>query len=96
MLSDTDIQALMDAAMRRFQVTLTYMKKTDGTTVTHTVGIVEMTGDTLWGWDTQLNDHIRRFYMENIQGIQVLPFTFNNIAAGNFPLKINGQVIAGV
>lgn len=94
MLSSTDVQALMEAAMARLQVSITYQKVSgDMAMVIHTGGVVEINSDTgfLWLWDTQQNDHIRRFYLSQILSLQVLQLAFDNASAGGFPLKINGQ-----
>ncbi len=98
MLSDTDIQALVDAATKRLTVEINYVKKEDGTSVVHTGGVTKIDSSvgSMWLWDTGLNDHIRRFYLQNIMQLQVLPIPFNNAAAGGYPLEINGQIIAGV
>ena len=99
MLSDTDFQAMVDAAMRRFQVSVTYQKTSgDQSVVQHTGGVVEINSDTgfLWLWDTNENDHIRRLYLANIMSLQVFPTPFDNASAGGYPLKINGQIMAGV
>ncbi len=96
MLTDTDIQALVEAATHRLQVSFTYLKATSGETVQHTGGIVEITSDgRMWLWDTTLNDHIRQFFMSNMNSPTVLQQPFDNMAAGGFPLKINGQIIIG-
>ena len=99
MLSDTDVQALMDAAQKRLQIAITYQKVSgDMQVVNHQGGVVEINSDTgfLWLWDTTTNDHIRRFYMQNVMSLQVLDLAFDNISAGGYPLKINGQIIQGV
>ena len=99
MLSDTDIQAMIDAAMKRLQISIVYQKVSgDQAMVQHTGGIVEINPGTgfLWLWDTGENDHIRRFYLANVLSMQVLPTPFDNASAGGYPLKINGQEIQGV
>jgi hypothetical protein len=99
MLADTDFQALVDAAMKRMQVSITYQKTSgDQATVVHTGGVVEISADTgfLWLWDTSMNDHIRRFFLANILNLQVYEIPFDNASAGGYPLKINGAIMAGV
>ena len=95
MLTDTDIQAMMTAATNRLQITIVYLKKTTGETVQHTGGVVEIDGANglLWLWDTTMNDHIRKFLLSNVEGLQVLQQPFDSSSAGGFPLKINGQII---
>lgn len=96
MLSETDVQALMQAALARLQVSVMYQKVSgDMAMVSHTGGVVEINSDTgfLWLWDTSTNDHIRRFYLQQILSLQVLQMPFDNISAGGYPLKINGAVM---
>jgi len=96
MLSNTDVQALMEAAMARLQVSIMYQKVSgDMGVVSHTGGVVEINSDTgfLWLWDTSLNDHIRRFYMSQILSLQVFQIPFDYMSAGGYPLKINGATM---
>jgi len=96
MLSATDVQALMQAAMSRLQISIMYQKVSgDMAQVTHNGGVVEINSDTgfLWLWDTSLNDHIRRFYLQQIMSLQVLQMPFDNLSAGGYPLKINGAIM---
>ena len=92
----TDIAPLEEAARARKQVTLNYSKETDGSTVTHTIGIQEI-GQTkagkpcIWGWDTTLNDHIRAFLLSNIINAEVIDVDY--IPSGVYPIKINGQIV---
>lgn len=96
MLDQVSMDAMYKACANKLQVTLTYLKKTTGETVIHTVGIQEIGTDKvgqpcIWGWDTSTNDHIRIFLLDYIQAIQVLDIPF--IPQGGFPIKINGQEI---
>jgi hypothetical protein len=96
MLSETDVQALMQAAMARLQITIMYQKVSgDMSMVSHTGGVVEINSDTgfLWLWDTSQNDHIRRFYLQQILSMQVLQTPFDSMSAGGYPLKINGEIM---
>ena len=95
MLTDTDMEALMQAALNRFQIRFTYLKATTGETVQHTGGIVEIRSSegVAFIWDTELNDHIRKFILANFYSLQVLPQRFDNASAGGYPLVINGQVM---
>jgi hypothetical protein len=92
-----DISPLITALQNRLQVTLTYQKEKDGSIVTHTGGIYEIgphktTGrNTLWLFDTTLNDRIRNFIIDNIQSFQVLQIPF--IPNGAWPLTLNGEII---
>jgi hypothetical protein len=96
MISSTDIQAMTEAALARLQISITYQKVSgDVAMVTHTGGVVEINSETgfLWLWDTTTNDHIRRFYLQNILSLQVLQVPFDNASAGGYPLKINGTIM---
>lgn len=96
MLSETDVQALMQAAMARLQVSIMYQKVSgDMSMVSHAGGVVEINSETgfLWLWDTSTNDHIRRFYLQQILSLQVMQTPFDNMSAGGFPLKINGAIM---
>jgi len=95
MLTDTDMQAMVQAALNRLQITFTYLKATTGETVQHTGGIVEIRASegVTYIWDTQTNDHIRRFILANFGSVQVLQQPFDNFSAGGYPLIINGQVM---
>lgn len=96
MLSSTDVQAITEAAMARLQISIVYQKTSgDVAVVAHTGGIVEINSGTgfLWLWDTSQNDHIRRFFLQNIQSVQVLQIPFDNMSAGGYPLKINGTIM---
>jgi hypothetical protein len=86
----------MEAATARLQVSITYQKVSgDKAMVTHAGGVVEINSDTgfMWLWDTSLNDHIRRFYMNQVLSLQVLQMPFDYMSAGGFPLKINGEIM---
>lgn len=98
MLSDTDIEAMLDAAQKRLTISFEYVKKETGELVTHTGGVTKIDSSVgaMWLWDTGLNDHIRRFILQNMGPLRVLPMPFDNAAAGGYPLEINGQIIAGV
>lgn len=93
----TDIQPLEQATQARKLVTLEYSKKTDGSTVTHTVGIYEIgphkkTGEPcIWGWDINSSDTIRCFLLSNIVSFQVLEQDF--IPSNPWPIKINGAEV---
>jgi len=97
MLDQTSLEALTTACQNKLQVTLTYVKKTTGETVVHTIGVQELGGvnkagqPVVWGWDTSLNDHIRAFLVDFIQGVQVLDIPYIN--STGFPIKINGVEI---
>jgi len=87
----TDITPLIEATKNRKQVTFTYEKKTTGDTVTHTGGIYEIRGDSLWMWDINSNDSIRRLYLSNIFDFQVLDATF--FPPQPWPIKIEGEIV---
>ncbi len=96
MLNQQDIDALINAAQNKLQITLTYTKKTTGEVVSHTGGIYEIGVDDkgqqiLYLWDNTTNDHIRKFLVGNIISIQVLETPF--FPPNPWPIKINGQII---
>jgi hypothetical protein len=91
MLDAVSTDAMIKALQNKLQVTINYTKKSTGEAVTHTGGIQEIDGNILWLWDTSLNDHIRKFLLENITGIQVLDVPF--FPTGGFPLKLNGEIL---
>jgi predicted DNA-binding transcriptional regulator YafY len=91
----SDMGPLVDALRNKLIVSLDYMKET-GEVVIHRVGIYEIGpnkkgNDSLWGWDVDLQDHIRNFLISNIQNFQVLTETFN--PPQPYPLKLNGEII---
>jgi len=92
-MTTTDIEALVEAALNRLQVSLNYTKATTGEIVNHKGGIVEIRSSEgiLYLWDTTLNDHIRKFILANINSFQVLPEKFDYMSAGGYPIVINGQ-----
>jgi len=96
MLDQVSMQAVTTACQNKLQVTLTYLKKTTGEVVTHTIGIQEIGADKkgqpcIWGMDTSLMDHIRVFLLDYIQSVQVLDTPYIN--SGGYPIKINGVEI---
>jgi len=95
MLSEIDMQAMIQAAMNRMQINFTYLKATTGETVQHVGGIVEIRASEgcVFIWDTSLNDHIRKFLLPNFESFQVLQQPFDNLSAGGYPLVINGQIM---
>ena len=84
-------QALAQACQNKLQVIINYTKKTTGEFVTHTCGIQEINGNLIWGWDISLQDHIRKFLLENIQSIEVLNIPY--IVTNGYPIKINGAIV---
>ena len=96
MLSQLDMDALVTATQNKLQVTLTYLKKTTGEIVVHTIGRQEIGVDKkgqpcIWGMDTSLMDNIRIFLLDYVQAIQVLNIPYNNSSI--YPIKINGQIV---
>ena len=90
MLDQTSMDALYKACQNKLQVVVNYMKKTTGEFVTHTGGVQEINSGEgiIWLWDTQRNDSIRKFYIANIQGIEVLNIPY---VGNGYPIKIDGQ-----
>ncbi len=87
-----DVTILEQAAVNKLQITITYMKES-GEVVSHTGGIYEIGPNkkgapSFWLWDTEVNDHIRNFLLDNIQNVQVLDIPF--IPPQPYPIKING------
>jgi len=95
MLTELDMQAMMQAATSRLQISFIYLKATTGETVQHQGGIVEIRASEgcVFIWDTTSNDHIRKFLLPNFSSLQVLQQPFDNISAGGYPLIINGQIM---
>ena len=96
MLDMNSEQALAQACQNKLQVIINYTKKTTGEFVTHTCGIQEIGVDKVgepcvWGWDVNLNDHIRIFLIAYIQSIQVLNIPY--IVTNGFPIKLNGVIV---
>lgn len=96
MINQQDMEALVQAATNKLQVTFTYLKKSTGETVVHTGGIYEIGvnksgAPCIWMWDTAANDNIRQLLQENIISIQVLETPF--FPPNPWPIKINGQII---
>jgi hypothetical protein len=96
MLDQVSMDAMVKACQNKLQVVLTYLKKTTGETVVHTVGIQEIGVDKkgqpcVWGFDVSLQDHIRIFLIDYIEGIQVLDTPY--FPQGGYPIKINGEII---
>ena len=96
MLSQLDMDALVQATQNKLQVTFTYTKKSTGETVVHTGGVYEIGvnkagASCVWMWDVTTNDQIRQLLIENIISIQVLSIPF--IPSNPWPIKINGQII---
>jgi len=92
----SNLEPLILALKNKKIVTLVYLKETTGETVTHTGGIYEIGPnkagkESLWLWDTELNDHIRNFLIENIDSFQVLDTDFN--PPYPWPLKLNGEIV---
>lgn len=87
----SDIGPLEEACKNKLQVVLNYTKKTTGENVQHQGGIYEINGDILWLWDTNLNDNIRKFLIENINSFEVLNISF--FPPQQFPIKINGEIV---
>ena len=85
-----DLTALAEALRARKQVTLFYTK-VDGTSVTHTGGLYEVRADSVWLWDTQFNDNIRKFLPGSIVSFQVLDADF--IPPYPWPIKLFGEVV---
>jgi len=85
-----DIAPLIEACQGMLQVTLNYTKK-NGEIVEHTGGIYEirtMEGN-LWLWDTNTNDHIRKFLLNSINSFQVLDLQFIKPQA-EYPILVDG------
>lgn len=91
-----DADALVTALQSHKQVTLVYTKKETGEVVTHTGGVYEIGpnkagNQVVWLWDTQANDHIRQFLIDNINSFQVLDADFTDMFGWGF--KLNGTPI---
>jgi len=87
----SDIVPLVEACRGKLQINIDYTKKTTGETVHHQGGIYEIDGNILWLWDTNLNDNIRKFLIENINSFEVLNVAF--FPPQPFPIKINGEIV---
>jgi hypothetical protein len=91
-----DTEPLVQALTSKLQVTIEYVKESDGTSVTHTGGIHEIGvnkkgNPVLWLWDVNFNDHIRQFLLANITGFQILNVPF--VPSQSYGFKLNGQII---
>ena len=86
-----EIEPLVEALTHKKQVTLTYTKEKTAETVVHTGGLYEIDGsrNCLFLWDTSLNDHIRRFKLDNIISYEILDIDFIDNFGWGF--KLNGQ-----
>jgi len=91
MLADTT--PLYNACRNKKIVEISYTKETTGETVTHTIGIYEIRTEEgkMWGWDVNLNDHIRVFIINNINSMQLTDNDF--IPPEPWDVKIDGEVI---
>ena len=87
-----DVAPLYEACRGKLQVTLDYTKK-DGTFVQHTGGIYEIDSPKglLWLFDTNLNDHIRKFFLGSINSFQILDTVF--FPPQPYPIKIDGEIV---
>ncbi len=88
-----DVTPLYEACKAKKVVALTSYTKKDGSNVAHTVGIYEIRTEEgkMWGWDVQLNDHIRAFILNDINAFEVLDQDF--MPSQGWDIKIDGEII---
>lgn len=88
-----DVTPLYEACKARKIVAITSYTKRDGSDAAHTGGIYEIRSQEgkFWLWDTQLNDHIRVFILNDINSFEVLDEDF--VPSQPWEIKIDGAIV---
>jgi hypothetical protein len=90
-------QDIIDALTNMRLISLTYTKEKTGEMVNHKGGMYEIGTnkagrEVIWLWDTDRNDTIRQFLIDNIVSYDIHPEE-EFIRTNPWPIKLYGEII---